>query len=178
MGQAPLFSAEEDSANEGFAALLSALSRPGLVQTLPEASDAPIVRALLDRECTAHAEDPLLIPLLMEVGAQVQPRAAAEYCFLGVLDSTDALRDLRQGSDLYPDDGATAIVQARFDLGPLLAIAGPGVNGTVRQRIGGLPDGFWQMRQSLLRYPTGFDLFFRDGNRIIGIPRSTSVEVL
>lgn len=57
-------------------------------------------------------------------------------------------------------------------------LTGPGVNGAVELQLDGLPAGFWQERARLIRYPMGFDLLFLDGDRLIGLPRSTKVEVL
>jgi alpha-D-ribose 1-methylphosphonate 5-triphosphate synthase subunit PhnH len=37
---------------------------------------------------------------------------------------------------------------------------------------------FWAMRAMLCAYPEGFDMLLVDGRSVIGIPRSTQVEVL
>jgi alpha-D-ribose 1-methylphosphonate 5-triphosphate synthase subunit PhnH len=88
------------------------------------------------------------------------------------------LRDLRQGSDLHPEEGATLVLAATLGEGQALRLTGPGVDGLVDVKIGGLPDGFWDMRRDVMRYPMGFEIFLIDGARVLGLPRSTAVEVL
>ncbi|WP_368518087.1 phosphonate C-P lyase system protein PhnH [Rhizobium sp.] len=34
------------------------------------------------------------------------------------------------------------------------------------------------MRAKAIRYPLGWDLYLVDGRRLLGIPRSTTIEVL
>ena len=174
----PVRTDAEAAANAAFDALLWALSRPGLGRDLPEPGEAGIIAALLDRECRAYSADPRLVPQIMRAGAEVAEVAEADHVFLGRVTSADALHPVQVGSDLYPDDGATVVVQAEIGAGPRLLLTGPGVDGAVEVRIGGLPDGFWQARAALIRYPMGFDLFFVDGTRVMGLPRSTNVEVL
>ncbi|WP_423785439.1 phosphonate C-P lyase system protein PhnH [Haematobacter massiliensis] len=36
----------------------------------------------------------------------------------------------------------------------------------------------WGIRAERVTYPLGFDLFIVDGDRVIGLPRSTHIEVL
>ena len=174
----PVQSPEEAAGNATFDALLWALSRPGIVRTLPEHSDSAIIDALIDRECKVHCSDPLLVPQILRSGADLADIAGADHVFLTVLEDIAVLDHVAKGSDLYPDDGATMVLQVTLDRGPRVQLSGPGVDGTLAVRIGGLPAGFWQRRATLSRYPMGFDLFLRDGAHIIGIPRSTKVEVL
>lgn len=177
MLHAPVPDTEETRANKTFDAILWALSRPGHPRTLPEAEDAGIVACLLDRECKVHAADPLLIPTVMNTGAALADIDAADHVFLGKLNDANVLGHVRTGSDLYPDDGATVIVHASLNQGAAVTLSGPGVDGAVTIQIGGLPDGFWAARSRAMRYPMGFDLLIRDGDQLIGIPRSTVVEV-
>jgi alpha-D-ribose 1-methylphosphonate 5-triphosphate synthase subunit PhnH len=41
-----------------------------------------------------------------------------------------------------------------------------------------LPEGLLDLRSARCRYPEGIDLVFVDGRRLVGLPRSTAVEVL
>ncbi|MEO1638694.1 MAG: phosphonate C-P lyase system protein PhnH [Pseudomonadota bacterium] len=174
----PTRSDEEIAANAAFDALLWALSRPGQVRELPAPGEGTLIAALLDRECAVFCEDPLLIPAIMQTGASICDIALADHVFLGKLSTTKKLQDVRLGSDLYPDDGATVVVRASIGSGPALRLTGPGVNGQLDVQIDGLPDDLWETRKQLLRYPMGFDLFIIDSARIIGLPRSTEIEVL
>lgn len=169
---------EETRANQAFDALLGALSRPGLIRTLPITGEISIVEALLDRECRVFCADPTLMSKVLETGAMLAELPDADHVFLGTLQSADQLLPVAQGSDLYPDDGATVVVRASLGKGSKLRLSGPGIEVHLDVSIAGLPDGFWQLRQDLIRYPMGFDLFFVDGDRVLGIPRSTKVEDL
>jgi len=177
MSALPMPSAEERRANCAFDALLWSLSRPGLKRTLPSEGEALIVEALIDRECAVFCADTLLIPAILRTGAHIAELHQADHAFLGALENTEPLRAVSQGSDLYPDDGATVIVRARFGAGERLRFSGPGVDGFEELAVSGLPQGFWQVRAQTMRYPMGFDLFLLDGADVIGVPRSTTVEV-
>ncbi|MEL6551490.1 MAG: phosphonate C-P lyase system protein PhnH [Pseudomonadota bacterium] len=172
----PAPSPAETHGNTAFDALLWALSRPGLPRDLPEPGEGAIITALLDRECLVYSADPLLMPEIMRTGAELADIGQADHVFLGAMASSDPLGGIAIGSDFYPDDGATVIVCASIGSGAALRLTGPGVDGSVALQLGGLPDGFWKARAARLRYPMGFDLFFVDGVRVVGVPRSTTVE--
>lgn len=172
----PAPSPAETRDNAAFDACLWTLSRPGLPRDLPQPGEGTIISALLDRECLVHSADPLLMPEIMRTGAELAEIDQADHVFLGAMASADPLANIAIGSDFYPDDGATVIVRATIGSGPALRLAGPGVDGTVTLQLGSLPDGFWKARAARLRYPMGFDLFFVDGARVVGVPRSTTVE--
>ncbi|KMW57756.1 PhnH protein [Candidatus Rhodobacter oscarellae] len=171
-------SLSETDANQTFDALIWALSRPGIPRGLPAAGEARIIRALLDRECRAYSADPLILPEIMRTGAQIAEIDAADHVFLGALQDLAPLDRIALGSDLYPDDGATVVLRGQIGQGPGLRLSGPGIESTLTVQIGGLPSGFWQKRRALIRYPMGFEIFILDGAAVIGIPRSTDIEVL
>ena len=173
----PIRSEAEVNANAAFDALLWALSRPGLMRDLPQPGEAPIIHALIDRECRVHCADPRLLPQIMRAGAEVAQIDNADHVFLGRMTESGALRAVQTGSDMYPDDGATVVVQAEIGSGPHLRLSGPGIDSRIDVRIGGLPEGFWQVRAASIRYPIGFDLVLLDDARVLGVPRSTRVEV-
>jgi len=172
----PAPSLAETRDNAAFDVLLWTLSRPGLPRELPEPGEGAIITALLDRECLVYAADPLLMPEIMRTGAELADIEKADHVFLGAMTSADPLADIAIGSDFYPDDGATVIVRASIGSGAAVRLTGPGVDGALTLQLSGLPDGFWKARASRLRYPMGFDLFFVDGARVVGVPRSTTVE--
>lgn len=178
MYQSPIPSAAETRANACFDALMWALSRPGLRRTLPEQGAAQLIEALIDRECAVWAADEALAALAARAGAAMVEIAQADHVFAGQMTGVELLSRLRCGSDLYPDDGATLVLDARFGDGPQLSFTGPGVDGALTVALSGLPDGFWAARDRALRYPMGFDMFLLDGAEVIGVPRSTHVEVL
>jgi len=174
----PVPSKAESEANSTFASLLWAMSRPGLMHTLPAAGEVPMIRSLIDRECDVYSDNPALTHEIMLQGAQLSTAEKAEFLFLSNLQSQELLRNIRIGSDQYPEDGATLIISVQIGQGQKLRLSGPGVETTTMLQVAGLPSGFWQLRRELFRYPTGFDLFLHDGVNVVGIPRSTNIKEL
>jgi alpha-D-ribose 1-methylphosphonate 5-triphosphate synthase subunit PhnH len=169
----------EQRANATFDALIWALSRPGSSREMPEAGLGAIVETLVDLECTVFADEPALLGLIAATGALVTDDVGnADHVFLSSLDGADAsLVDQRCGSALYPDEGATLVAGVRHGVGQRVRMSGPGVDGTLEINLGISPS-FWAMRAMLCAYPEGFDMLLVDGRSVIGIPRSTQVEVL
>ncbi|TCL08283.1 methylphosphonate degradation complex subunit PhnH [Shimia isoporae] len=174
----PIRSADEARGNASFEALMWALSRPGHIKALPRPGEPSLINALIDRECRVFCADPLLMPQILKTGAEIAMLDNADHVFAGTLKDVSILKELPIGSDLYPDDGATLIAQATLGESTNLRLRGPGVDGSCDVSIGGLPEGFWEMRKQVMRYPTGFELLLVDGDQLMAIPRSTDVEVL
>ncbi|ODS51564.1 MAG: phosphonate C-P lyase system protein PhnH [Agrobacterium sp. SCN 61-19] len=166
--------------NATYDALMWALARPGTVQTLPQPGLEAIVETLVDRECRVFSSHKTLLPLIASTGAAITGPRDADHAFLD-LEAEAGLRDLAvvpAGSHLYPDDGATVFSSARIGEGQRLRLSGPGIETYADIRIGGLKPDVWTLRAKRCIYPTGFELFFVDGDRVVGLPRSTTVEVL
>ncbi|MEQ9636694.1 MAG: phosphonate C-P lyase system protein PhnH [Devosia marina] len=164
--------------NATFEALMWALSRPGDIRTLPEAGFDAISETLVDLECSAYADTPAMRERILATGANLSDRiAAADYVFITALEHAgQQLAEIKCGTALYPDDGATLIAAAAH-LGNRVRLTGPGIQETTEIALAVSP-GFWAMRETLCLYPEGFDIFFVDGDKVVGIPRSTKVEVL
>lgn len=178
MSATPVPSHAETRANATYEALMWALSRPGLIRDLPAPGPELIVEALIDRECQVHCEEVTLAAQVTRTGAALVDVEQADHVFLGAAHSADVLKRLSQGSDLHPEDGATLVLPVRLGEGAALRLSGPGIETTETVTLGGLPDGFWQMRADIMRYPQGFELFLLDGARVLGVPRTTIVEAL
>lgn len=174
----PARTVEEQGANLTFDALMWALSRPGSIQQLPVSGEAPIIEALIDRECKVFAADPLLLPMIARTGAEIAEQNDADFVLLGSLLDAGKLLQIKQGSDLYPDEGATLILRVSIGQGTRLRFKGPGIDGSSDVSIGGLPSDFWALRSQIMRYPMGFELILVDGPQVVAIPRSTVVEVV
>lgn len=168
----------ETRTNASFDALMWALSRPGLVRQLPAAGMAGIVEALIDRECRVYTQSDTLRMQATRAGAEIVGPEKADHVFVEALSDPTLLNQVSMGSDLYPETGATLVAPARFGDGQLLRLTGPGVNGEATVRIDGVPPSFWEKRDEVMRYPMGFELFLIDGNEVLGVPRTTVVEVL
>jgi alpha-D-ribose 1-methylphosphonate 5-triphosphate synthase subunit PhnH len=171
--------AAEARSNATFEALMWAMAWPGEIRELPAPGLAPVVEALIDLECIAYGDSAALRRLIADTGAAYAGDiGAADHVFLGQLaDDPAALASLRCGNALYPDDGATVGVAAQIGHGPMVRMRGPGVDGATDIRVAVRP-AFWDLRGELCSYPEGFDLFIVDGLKVIGIPRSTTIEVL
>lgn len=169
--------AEEALANATYDALMWSMARPGEVRVLPQPGFAAIATTLVDLECKVFAEDAALKGIIAETGAQlVSDAAKADHVFLDEAKA-DALGRVACGSALYPDEGATVVLAASHRGGPHLRLTGPGIDGEMLVAPA-LPEGLWAVRAGRCAYPEGFELLVVDGDRVIGIPRSTSVEVL
>lgn len=167
--------AEEVRDNATFAALMWALARPGRVRDLPEPGMAGIARALCDRECRVHADDPGLAAVLAATDAAAVPAEKADHVFA---ETPPDLTRLAAGSALDPDDGATVVLPAGLGRGTALRLTGPGIEDEAVVHVDGPEPAFWAGRAAACRYPAGVELFLVDGARVMGLPRSTQIEVL
>ncbi len=182
-----------------FRAVLEALSRPGRLQTLA-ASDglqapAPLSRGLtallltlLDTESSLHlcgplASDAAWLYCRFHTGVQQAQATQADFVAVRAGDPfLDAAFDtLQLGTDDAPQRGATLIVDV-----PTLAVerrgglrfTGPGIEHTQAVGACGLPPSFWQRRVAMqTSYPRGVDLLLVCGSQLIGVPRSTQIEM-
>ena len=173
--------ADDSRTNATFDELMWALSRPGLVRTLPFGGFETLAESLLDRECTFFAaNDTALDQRLADTGARRATLDKAEYVFasLGTEAEVKALSTLRIGSLPYPDEAATLFAPAKIGSGQSLRVTGPGIKDSLTIEIGGIDPSFWAMRQKAIRYPLGWDLYLVDADRLVGLPRSTKIEVL
>ncbi|MGK9053668.1 phosphonate C-P lyase system protein PhnH [Xaviernesmea oryzae] len=173
--------ADDSRTNATFDELMWALARPGLVRILPLAGFETLAESLIDRECSFHAgSDSVLAKRLAETGARPVSLDKADYVFttLGSERDVAAVSTLRIGTLAYPDEAATLFAPARIGSGQALRLSGPGIKDILTIEIGGVDPSFWPMREKAIRYPLGWDLYLVDGDRLIGIPRSTKIEVL
>lgn len=173
--------AADSRTNASFEEMMWALSRPGLIRTLPASGSEVMAESLLDRECSFHvADDADLEEALKHSGARAVSMNEADYVFAAVdtEDKVAALSTLRVGTLTYPDAAATLLAPARFGFGRCLRLTGAGIKGSTTIALDGIDPSFWPARARAIRYPLGWDLYLVDDDRIIGIPRSTMIEVL
>jgi alpha-D-ribose 1-methylphosphonate 5-triphosphate synthase subunit PhnH len=102
----------------------------------------------------------------------------AVFAFAAAPDRLPALDRFALGSDAYPDQGATLVIEvASLAADGGLMLAGPGVDGVARLGVAGLPDGFWAARAALAPlFPRGLDLILTAGDRLAAVPRTTLVR--
>jgi len=173
---------------DAYLALLWSLSYPGRAHTLPAGSDAgswanesaflTIAHTLLDLETSFFCPDHPVAQRLSESGARERRVEDAAYVFLPVLDAQAIalIECVKVGTFANPDKGATIITSASFDSGALMTWSGPGIQ-TPRRVMLDVPSPFWDARAARIRYPLGIDVYFADHNRVIGLPRTTLVDL-
>lgn len=181
----PAQPAHEAAARDVFLALMWGLSYPGREQQIADAGDTrqsllAIGHALLDLETSYYASDEALENALRRSGARHKPIATASYVFFAqlLLEDLPLLESLSVGDFEYPDNSATLIVGCELGAAdaPALCLSGPGIPGEQQVRVGGLPEGFWALRERLIHYPLGIDVFLVSRSHVIGLPRTTKVQ--
>lgn len=188
----PLSTTAETQARETFQALMGALSNPGRIFTLPGGalttpeSCAQIGMTLLDLETSFYTPNLLLRRALEHSGARFRTPASAAYLFLPdvtlfepmiMRQTLDLIAQAAVGTITDPDQGATLIVACEMGNGQRLQLAGPGIQHQHELRVDHLPIEFWRLRADKIHYPLGIDIFLVDGNQIVGLPRTTTVEI-
>ncbi|MEJ8561115.1 phosphonate C-P lyase system protein PhnH [Yoonia sp. GPGPB17] len=167
----------EAQTNATYEALMWALSRPGRARGLPQAGQAGIILTLIDRECAIYTDSEELRAVAASTGAHPVAAECADHLFLTSVPNVAFLRQLRQGSDMYPEEGATLVLPASFKGNTRLRLTGPGVDGEITINLDA-PPVIWTARKQIMRYPMGFEIFLVDGDQVIGLPRTTEIEVL
>jgi alpha-D-ribose 1-methylphosphonate 5-triphosphate synthase subunit PhnH len=166
-----------------FTALMWALSYPGRATRLPAAGPdalALIGETLVDLETGFFTPDADLAARLARTGGHSLPAASAPYQFypsLG-LSELDLLAAAPVGSYADPDLGATLVIGCVLGQGARLRLSGPGIAGDCEVLVGGLPADLWALRAATVRAPLGWDLFLVADSAVLGLPRTTAVEVL
>lgn len=182
---APVLPVKEAQARGTFLALMWALSHPGRIQYLPDSAASfpdnflAIGEALLDLETSFYSPDPFLADELERTTAQPVSAARARYHFYPML-TEETLKDIAQASPgemLYPDRSASLIMGCTLESGNRYRIGGPGIQGVTTIQLDGVPAEIWELRSQVGQYPLGWDLFFVDGNQVLGLPRTTLIEI-
>jgi alpha-D-ribose 1-methylphosphonate 5-triphosphate synthase subunit PhnH len=174
---------------------LQALSLPGRVVTLPrlgrlpaggQAAAASLWLALLDSDCTLwlsaslrDADAPAW--LRFHTGCRiVDELSQARFVWLAAGDAWPGLSEMAAGSDEYPDQSATCVMEMsrlQADAGGPWQLSGPGILGTQGLHAQGLPDDFvaqWQANHAA--FPRGVDVFLTTATELVGLPRSTRLQ--
>jgi alpha-D-ribose 1-methylphosphonate 5-triphosphate synthase subunit PhnH len=187
----PAWTDSVHAAQATFRCVLTALSEPGLSQTLPVAIAGPappdpattgLCLAMLDLETPVWCDE---LAHTRAVGSYLRfhcgspltanPEAAA---FAIIVHPTDLQLDhFAQGTMEYPDRSATLWIQVpTLTEGRARVVSGPGIEHERTMRIGGLPHNFdAQWREHTAAFPLGVDIVFCCGNEIVGLPRTTII---
>lgn len=191
---APGFADPVHDAQRVFRAVLEAMARPGRIQVLDAALDPPaplspgaaaVCLALLDFETRLWLQPEAAAPAALDYlrfhcGCPLARHTLdAHFALVAEAATMPPLAAFHPGDPEYPDRAATMIVQVDglAEEGGV-RLAGPGVPGSRRLQVAGLPAEFWMQRiDAQAGYPLGVDILFVTGRRLAALPRSTRVEI-
>jgi len=181
-----------------FRALLDALARPGRIgvieTSLPAADAAPGVQraglaafasllALCDYATPVWLAQPdaaLAVALRFYAGAPLTD-VPAEAAFAYVHDAAalPPLDTLASGTPESPEQSATVFVCVEsLTGGASVTLRGPGIEDAHIIAPVGLPERFWHERAALAAvFPCGIDFYLVCGDQLVGLPRTTHVEM-
>jgi len=188
----PGFQDPVDDANQVFRLVLKALAHPGTIVRIDRPAAVPaggLRRAAIGAALSlADFETPVWLDAAAAPAAPHLrfhcncPIAASPDRAMFVL-AADAgqlpdLETLPLGSDAYPDQGATLIIEvSSLTADGDLRLSGPGIDGSTRLGVAGLPPEFWARRAALAPlFPRGVDLLLTAGDRLAALPRTTAVQ--
>lgn len=192
---APGFTDPVHDSQSVFRVLLDALSRPGRIMTMAAAmpgltgvEEVPsaVFAALL---ALADYTTPVMLQnshrglsdaLRFHTGAPLTTDPAeAVFAYLNDAEALPSIDSFSLGEPEMPERAATLFIRVEsLDAGPTLVWRGPGIRDAQAVRIAGLPTQFWHERAALAsRFPCGIDCYFVAGDALVGLPRTTQVEV-
>ena len=104
--------------------------------------------------------------------------AAAQFLWVAQGDEMPALNSLSLGSDAYPDQSATCVLEVPSLQADIAGwrLQGPGIASERHLRVKGLPKDFvaqWQANHA--GFPRGVDVFLCTATQIAGLPRTTRI---
>jgi alpha-D-ribose 1-methylphosphonate 5-triphosphate synthase subunit PhnH len=186
-----------DDAQRIFRSALTALSEPGRVLQLPVALESVcrqlggavgpaalgLLLALADGDTPIWLDrkaSPVAAFLGFHTGAPIVERPMeSRFALIADPAAGPNLAAFDRGSVDYPDRSATVIMEVGHVLsGGQIGFSGPGIPTRRYLAIEGLPANFiadWASNRSL--FPCGIDVLLSCGDRFLGLPRSTALEV-
>lgn len=189
----PGFDDESFGSQAVFSTVLEALSHPGRPLIVPtncalpthgQASAAAIMLSLLDADTSLWLSDTLrqsdtAVWLRFHTGCQlVTEPEAAQFLWIAQGDAMPTLSALRLGSDTYPDQSATCILETSgmHANASGWTLTGPGILNQHFIGMSGLPDEFLAAWQSNYRlFPRGIDVLLTTPTHLVGLPRTTKI---
>lgn len=189
------FSNEAFGSQAVFRAVLQALSHSGRTVAVEHdaqtpavghAASAAVLLALLDSDCTLWLSPRLVASdagawLRFHTGCTVvADPAQARFVWVAQGDALPALNRLALGTDIYPDQSATCVVDVSraatttVDASDAWHLRGPGIRDVAALHVDGLPDDFeaqWAANHAV--FPRGVDLLLATADHIVGLPRTT-----
>jgi alpha-D-ribose 1-methylphosphonate 5-triphosphate synthase subunit PhnH len=191
-GLEPGFADPVRDAQACFRAVLDALAHPGRIVALPAmlagvppaplgVAAASIALTLCDIDTPIWLDRPSAAAtgyLIFHCGAPFASEPAdARFAFIADASALPPLDAFALGSDEFPERSATLVIEvAGLTDASGAVLRGPGIQDETRLGVAGLPARFWAERAALAElFPRGLDVLFVSGDRIAGLPRTTSV---
>jgi alpha-D-ribose 1-methylphosphonate 5-triphosphate synthase subunit PhnH len=178
-----------------FRVALQALSHPGQILTMPMDAQLPqsghgaaalLLLGLLDADTTVWMSESLAQSdaaawLRFHTGCLcVSDPHEAQFLWLaqGQDPIWPSLAQLRQGSDAYPDQSATCVIEVQsLQAGASgWVLQGPGIATQQTLQVQGLAADFQaQWADNHGRFPQGVDVFLTTPTQVVGLPRTTRI---
>ena len=187
------FSHEAFGSQAVFRASLNALSHPGRPFHVPtdcalpehgQPAAAALLLGLLDADTRlwlspALAQSDAAPWLRFHTGCQiVTDTNDAHFVWLALGDEMPALNSLRLGSEAYPDQSATCVIETLALQADLAGwtLQGPGIQDQRQLQVTGLaPDFTDQWQHNHTSFPCGVDVFLTTPTQVVGLPRTTRI---
>ena len=176
-----------------FRVALDALSHPGRVFDMPletalprqgHGAAAAMLLGLLDADTTLWLSPSLAssdapVWLRFHTGCQIVADAAeAQFVWVAQGDDMPQLSKLQLGSDAYPDQSATCVLEVdnlHSDPGAW-RLQGPGIPTERSLRVRGIaPEFTLQWADNHASFPRGVDVYLCTATQIAGLPRTTRI---
>jgi alpha-D-ribose 1-methylphosphonate 5-triphosphate synthase subunit PhnH len=185
----PILTEQESRSQQTFTALMWALSRPGEVQyfkalEMDTTGLETISDTVLDLETSFFTPDTLLCSKFKKTGAHCVSANQAAYQFYPAisLEQLFLLESAPIGTLLNPDHSATLVIACEFVPGLKLELSGAGIQDKTKLEVAGLPLELFKLRNRVVSFPLGWDLLLvardQDNCKLVGIPRSSKLEIL
>ncbi|SFT83493.1 phosphonate C-P lyase system protein PhnH [Paraburkholderia aspalathi] len=177
-----------------FRVLLDALARPGTIGVIDVAVDQAAARQWPEAAFAAlltiadystpiwlqEHDAALAQALRFHTGAPLTGKFSGAV--LGYVTNTATLSSLDAlalGTPETPQASITLFIRVEaLEGGPLLTLSGPGIKSSLDIAPTGIPDRFWKQRKALEALaPCGVDCYLVCGRKIVGLPRTTNVEI-
>lgn len=176
-----------------FRAALDALSHPGRPWPMPtdcalprhgQPAAAALLLGLLDADTRlwlspALAHSDAAQWLRFHTGCHIVAEATgANFLWVALGDALPAISSLHLGTDAYPDQSATCVIET-LSLHENVAgwtLQGPGIQNQRHLQVTGLSPDFKQAWQNnYASFPRGVDMFLTTLTHVVGLPRTTRI---
>ena len=191
---APGFADPTADSQAAFRRVMDAVARPGTIQDLSHAPEAPagldraggaVALTLFDFETLVWL-DPTLrggpveswIRFHCSCPLTEQPAEAA-FAMIADAAACPPLSAFNPGDAKYPDRSTTLVIQVAALVGGRgVCLSGPGIKERAAIAPTGLPEDFWpQVQANNARFQFGVDLLFVAGGLLTALPRSTRITI-